>query len=45
MAYGISVAGSDWNEIKVRDIDSGNELTDHITEFALGGIERLRRDR
>ena len=30
MAYGISVAGSDWNEIKVRDIDSGNELTDHI---------------
>ena len=30
MAYGISVAGSDWNEIKVREVDSGNELTDHI---------------
>jgi prolyl oligopeptidase len=30
MAYGISVAGSDWNEIKVREIDSGAELTDHI---------------
>ena len=30
MAYGISVAGSDWNEIKVREIDSGNELADHI---------------
>jgi prolyl oligopeptidase len=30
MAYGISAAGSDWNEIKVREVDSGNELTDHI---------------
>lgn len=30
MAYGISVAGSDWNEIRVREIDSGKELTDHI---------------
>ena len=30
MAYGISAAGSDWNEIKVREVDSGNERTDHI---------------
>ena len=30
MAYGISSAGSDWNEIKVREVDSGNELPDHI---------------
>jgi prolyl oligopeptidase len=30
MAYGISAAGSDWNEIKVREVDSGNDLTDHI---------------
>ncbi len=30
MAYGISAAGSDWNEIKVRDVDSGTELPDHI---------------
>jgi prolyl oligopeptidase len=30
MAYGISAAGSDWNEIKVREVDSGNERADHI---------------
>jgi prolyl oligopeptidase len=30
MAYGTSTAGSDWNEIKVRDIDSGADLADHI---------------
>jgi prolyl oligopeptidase len=30
MAYGTSTAGSDWNEIKVRDIDSGADLVDHI---------------
>jgi prolyl oligopeptidase len=30
MAYGISSAGSDWNEFKVRDIDSGQDLSDHI---------------
>jgi len=30
MAYGTSAAGSDWNEIKVRDIESGADLADHI---------------
>jgi prolyl oligopeptidase len=30
MAYGTSAAGSDWNEIKVRDIESGTDLADHI---------------
>jgi len=30
MAYGTSAAGSDWNEFKVRDIDSGQDLADHI---------------
>ena len=30
MAYGTSAAGSDWNEIKVRDIDSDADLADHI---------------
>ena len=30
MAYGISAAGSDWHEFKVRDIESGQDLPDHI---------------
>ena len=30
MAYGISAAGSDWHEFKVRDIESGQDLADHI---------------
>jgi len=30
MAYGISAAGSDWNEIRVREVDSGSELADCI---------------
>jgi prolyl oligopeptidase len=30
MAYGTSTAGSDWNEWKVRDIRSGNDLPDEI---------------
>jgi prolyl oligopeptidase len=30
MAYGTSTAGSDWNEWKVRDIRTGNDLGDEI---------------
>ena len=30
MAYGTSTAGSDWNEWKVRDIRTGNDLSDEI---------------
>jgi prolyl oligopeptidase len=30
LAYGINVAGSDWQEFKVRDIESGSDLPDHI---------------
>ena len=30
LAYGVSVAGSDWQEFKVRDIESGQDLPDHI---------------
>ncbi len=30
MAYGLSGAGSDWQEWKVRDIRSGQDLSDHI---------------
>ncbi|NRR30503.1 S9 family peptidase [Oxalobacteraceae bacterium] len=30
LAYSTAASGSDWNEIKVRDIDSGKDLEDHI---------------
>lgn len=30
IAYGLSTAGSDWQEWFVRDVDTGEELTDHI---------------
>ncbi len=30
LAYGLSSAGSDWTEIRVRDIDSGKDLPDRI---------------
>jgi prolyl oligopeptidase len=30
MAYGLSVAGSDWQEWKVRDVDSGQDLPDDL---------------
>ncbi|MGL5003562.1 MAG: prolyl oligopeptidase family serine peptidase, partial [Casimicrobium sp.] len=30
LAYGVSSAGSDWTEIRVRDIDSGKDLPDRI---------------
>jgi prolyl oligopeptidase len=30
LAYSLSTAGSDWQEFKVRDIESGQDLPDHI---------------
>ena len=30
MAYGLSDAGSDWVEYRVRDVDTGKDLPDHI---------------
>ncbi len=30
LAYGLSTSGSDWQEWKVRDIESGKDLQDHI---------------
>ena len=29
-AYGLSSAGSDWQEWKVRDVDTGEDLSDHV---------------
>ncbi|MCC6072482.1 prolyl oligopeptidase family protein [Massilia sp. GCM10020059] len=30
LAYGTAASGSDWNEWKVRDIETGKDLTDHL---------------
>lgn len=30
LAYSTAASGSDWNEIKLRDIETGKDLTDHI---------------
>ena len=30
LAYSTAASGSDWNEIKVRDIETGTDTTDHI---------------
>ena len=30
MAYGVSSAGSDWQEWKIRDIETGEDLQDHL---------------
>ncbi|MBL8879958.1 MAG: S9 family peptidase [Phycisphaerales bacterium] len=37
IAYGFSTAGSDWVEIKVREIDTGKDLDDHIKWVKFGG--------
>jgi len=30
LAYSTAASGSDWNEIRVRDVDTGKDLVDHI---------------
>lgn len=37
-AYGISRGGSDWNEYFVRDIESGQDLEDHIQWMKFSGV-------
>ncbi len=38
MAYGISRGGSDWNEIYIRNIDSGEDLSDKIMWIKNQGV-------
>ena len=38
LAYGVSRGGSDWNEFYVKDIESGNDLKDHIQWVKFSGI-------
>jgi prolyl oligopeptidase len=37
MAYGISVAGSDWQEWKVRDVETGEDLPDRLQWIKFSG--------
>lgn len=37
MAYGLSTAGSDWQEWKVRDIETGQDLSDHLKWIKFSG--------
>ena len=37
MAYGLSTAGSDWQEWKVRDVGTGEDLPDHLQWIKFSG--------
>ncbi len=39
LAYGISKAGSDWNEWKIKDVDSGNDLSDKLEWIKFASCE------
>ncbi len=39
LAYGVSTAGSDWTEIRVRDVVSGNDLPDRIQWVKFSGVD------
>ena len=37
LAYGLSTAGSDWQEWKVRDVETGEDLKDHLQWIKFSG--------
>lgn len=44
-AYGLAVSGSDWQEWHVRDIDSGQDLTDHLKWIKFSGASWSKDNR
>ena len=38
LAYGLAAAGSDWNEWKVREVASGQDLEDHLRWVKFSGV-------
>lgn len=42
LAYDLAMAGSDWQEWKVRDIESGKDLDDHIKWIKFSGASWKR---
>ncbi len=41
LAYGLSHAGSDWQEWKVRGVESGDDLPDHLQWIKFSGVSWL----
>ncbi|HLO50944.1 MAG TPA: prolyl oligopeptidase family serine peptidase [Kamptonema sp.] len=37
MAYGLSASGSDWQEWKIRDVETGKDLSDHLKWIKFSG--------
>jgi len=38
LAYSVSASGSDWQEWKVRDVDTANDLSDHLKWVKFSGV-------
>ena len=42
MAYGLAVAGSDWQEWKVRDVNTGQDTADHLKWVKFSGVSWMK---
>ena len=42
LAYATSSAGSDWSEVRVRDIEKGTDLPDHIRWVKFSGVSWMK---
>src|SRR5215212_1231049 len=42
LAYGLSASGSDWQEWKVLDVETSNDLSDHLTWVKFSGVSWTR---
>ena len=38
IGYGVSRGGSDWNEFYIKDLESGNDLPDHLQWIKFSGM-------
>ncbi len=45
LAYGVARSGSDWNEIRVRDVESARDLADTVRWVKFSGISWTRDNR
>lgn len=42
LAYGVAAAGSDWREWKVLNVDTGEELSDHLKWVKFSGVSWMK---